>query len=76
MNNVRQRRYRGYCLPEAPLRRAVERFVERRDAIEAAVRSVPASERDIRRIIGYLDDFYRAAGKPDRLLKGFERRCL
>ena len=76
MRSVRQRRYRGYCLPEAPLRRAVERFVERRDAIDAAVRAIPADEQDIRRIVAYLDRFFRNAARPDRLLAQFERRCL
>jgi hypothetical protein len=74
--SVRQRRYRGYCVPEEPLERAIKRFLERRDAIDAVVRDVPADEKYIRRTADYLDKFFRMARDPDRLLKRFEKRCL
>jgi hypothetical protein len=34
------------------------------------------SEKDKERRIGYLAQFFRAAGNEDRLLRVFERRCL
>ncbi|NNE05716.1 MAG: hypothetical protein HKN15_08350 [Xanthomonadales bacterium] len=76
LRSVRQRRYRGYCLPEPAHRRAIRHFVDRRRTILASAGSVPAADSDVARIVNYLDDFFDDTGKPDRLLARFERYCL
>ena len=48
-----------------------------RPEIVAIIRSLPVlGDKDKERRMAYLDQFFRAAGKPDRLLKRFENRCL
>jgi hypothetical protein len=76
LRSVKQRRYRGYCLPEPPLRRAVETMIARQHDIIAAALSVPADPRQLDSIETYLDGFFKLTDKPERLLSRFENRCL
>jgi hypothetical protein len=77
LKSVTQRRYRGFCTDRANLEQALETIVSRRPEIAALIDSLPVlSDRDKASRTRYLDQFFRAAGKPDRLLKRFENRCL
>jgi hypothetical protein len=67
---VRERLYRGPCLPEPQIAAIVARFVDRRDAIHALYDSLPALDRGYaRHAVQYLDEFYDAAKDP----RGFAR---
>jgi hypothetical protein len=77
IDRVTQRRYRGFCTERTRLEQALETIVSKRQDIEALIESLPVlSEKDKERRIGYLAQFFRAAGNEDRLLRVFERRCL
>jgi len=77
LKRVTQRRYRGFCTDRIYLEQALEAVVSRRPEIVAIIRSLPVlSDRDKERRVGYLDQFFRAAEKPERLLQRFENRCL
>ena len=77
LKRVTQRRYRGFCTDRVHLEQALETIVSRQPEIIALIRSLPVlSDRDKERRVGYLEQFFRAAAKPDRLLKRFENRCL
>ena len=77
LKSVTQRRYRGFCTDRAYLEQALQAIVARRPEIVAIVESLPVlSDRDKQRRAGYLEQFFRAAEKPERLLQRFENRCL
>ena len=77
LKSVTQRRYRGFCSDSVYLEQALQVIVSRRPEIAAIIESLPVlGDRDKERRVGYLDQFFRAAEKPDRLLKRFEQRCL
>jgi len=77
LKSVTQRRYRGFCTDRAYLEQALETIVSKRPEINALIRSLPVlSEKEAERRVRYLDPFFRAANNKDRLLTGFERRCL
>jgi hypothetical protein len=77
LKRVTQRRYRGFCTERVHLEQALETIVSRRPEIIAMIHSLPVlDDRDKERRVGYLEQFFRAAAKPDRLLKRFENRCL
>lgn len=77
LKSVTQRRYRGFCTDRVDLEQALEAVVSERPEIVAIIRSLPVlGDKDKERRMAYLDQFFRAAGKPDRLLKRFENRCL
>ena len=77
LKSVTQRRYRGFCTDRVYLQQALDAVVSRRPEIIAIIRSLPVlSDRDKERRVSYLDQFFRAAERPDRLLKRFENRCL
>ena len=77
LTRVTQRRYRGFCTDRVHLERALDTIVSERSQIIAMIRSLPVlSDRDKKRRVGYLEQFFRAAEKPDRLLRLFENRCL
>jgi hypothetical protein len=72
---VRERLYRGYCQPESVLAGVLERFRSAKDSIYAAVRTVPdLSERDVRSILDYFDDFFRSLERG-ALQREFTRGC-
>ncbi len=77
LESVTQRRYRGFCTESVYLQKALETIVSRRSEIIAMVLSLPVlGNKDKERRVNYLEQFFRAAAKPDRLLKRFENRCL
>ena len=77
LKSVKQRRYRGFCTDRRYLEQALETIVTKRPEINAVIRSLPVlSEKEAGRRVRYLDQFFRAAEKRDRLLTRFERRCI
>jgi hypothetical protein len=75
IRSVRERLYRGYCQPESVLAGVLERFRSAKDSIYAAVRTVPdLSERDVRSILDYFDDFFRSLERG-ALQREFTRGC-
>lgn len=77
INRVTQRRYRGLCTDRSYLSAALADVVAKREPILDVVRTLPGLEpRNAERAERYLDDFFEAAGDPERLLRSFERRCL
>ena len=77
LKRVTHRRYRGFCTDRVYLEQALETIVSRRPEIIALIHSLPVlGDRDKERRVGYLEQFFQAAAKPDRLLKRFENRCI
>lgn len=77
LKSVTQRRYRGFCTDRAYLEQALQSVVARRPEMTEIIHSLPVlSDKDKERRVAYLDPFFRAAGKPERLLRRFENRCL
>ena len=77
IDRVTQRRYRGFCTERASLEKALVTVVSKRQEIAALIDSLPVlSDRNKRSRMSYLDQFFRAAAKQDKLLGSFEKRCL
>jgi len=76
IHSVRERLYRGYCQPDSILNGAFARFRSAKDSVYAAVRDVPElSERDVRGLLDYFDDFYRAIDNRSVVQRDFVRGC-
>jgi len=76
IKSVRERLYRGYCQPDTVLSPVLARFRAAKDSIYASVRAVPdLPERDIRGVLGYFDDFFRAIDDRGTVQREFVRRC-
>jgi hypothetical protein len=76
IKSVRERLYRGYCHPDTVLSPVLARFRAAKDSIYAAVRAVPdLPERDMRGVLGYFDDFFRAIDDRGTVQREFLRRC-
>ena len=75
---VTQRRYVGYCSSDiATVAEALDYVTGLRDEILAVVASVPALGKryaDSRQ--RYIEDFFEAAARPQKLLKQFGRDCI
>ena len=77
IDKVTQRRYQGFCTEKDTLGKALDFVVSKRPDIVEVIESLPVlSDRDKKRRISYLDQFFRAAGDRERLLRQFERRCI
>jgi len=76
IHSVRERLYRGYCQPDSILFKVFARFRAAKDSIYAAVRAVPdLSEKDVRGLLDYFDDFYRAIDNRAVVQRDFMRAC-
>jgi hypothetical protein len=75
IRSVRERLYRGYCAMNDELPWAVERFNEKRGAIERIFDAEPVDEHTRRRTIKYLDDFYATINDPEELGKEVVGDC-
>ncbi len=77
IDSVTQRRYRGFCTDRDTLKKALDTVVSKRGDIAALIESLPVlSDKNKHSRMSYLDQFFRAAEKEDKLLKRFENRCL
>lgn len=76
IRSVRQRYFTGICKEEGVWRRAIERFVERRDALYAEVAALPKLDGKSRqRTIEYMDDFFATITDDSRLAEQILSRC-
>jgi hypothetical protein len=76
IRSVRERLYRGYCQPDSVLMGVLARFRGAKDSVYAAVRAVPdLMEGDVRALLGYFDDFFRAIDDPGTVRREFVHRC-
>jgi hypothetical protein len=78
LRTVRQRLYRGYCVPPDDLQAAVARLQERRPAIEALYRDdigrlLP--EATVKRTLEYFDEFYRTLADPASVRREIAGAC-
>lgn len=72
-----RRRSRVFCADRDEIAAAIDRIVERRDAIDRAIAETPgASDKEIARMQRYVARFYRAARKKDSLVKRIDQRCV
>ncbi len=77
IDRVTQRIYRGVCMDDKKLRRAVRNIVAKRADILKVVADVPGlSERQRKRRSRFLEGFFEKAEKEDKLLKNFASRCI
>ncbi len=77
IRRVTQRRYRGYCMPREALGGALKTVLGHREDILRVVDDLPQlSQKDIKSLRRYLEDFFALAADKDKLLGRFERRCL
>lgn len=76
IRSVRERLYRGFCQPDSVLLGVLARFRGAKDSVYAAVRAVPdLMEGDVRGLLGYFDDFFRAIDNPGTVRREFVHRC-
>jgi hypothetical protein len=75
IRSVRQRVYRGYCVANAELEWAVQRFNERREAIERVFNSGTIDERTRGRTLEYLADFYEIINDPEEFEEEIVEEC-
>jgi hypothetical protein len=76
IRSVRQRWYRGFCQPDSLLMGVLARFQGAKDSVYAAVRAVPdLPEGDVRDVLGYFDEFFRAIDNPGAVRREFVRGC-
>lgn len=79
IRHVRDRLFRGYCVPAEEYERAFALLRERRDAITALYHDEigrllkPAT---VRRTLEYLDDFYRVLESPSAARRRIVEACL
>ena len=77
IDRVTQRRYRGFCTDRDRLEKALDTIVSKRQDIAALIESLPVhSDKNKGSRMSYLDQFFRAAEKEEKLLKRFENHCL
>lgn len=77
ISRVTRRLYRGYCVSPGALAAALDRIVELREAILAVPDGITGlTTRESERATKYLQSFFESAENRDRMLSGFERRCL
>jgi hypothetical protein len=75
IRSVRQRLYWGYCATNAELDWAVQRFNERRAAVEQVFDSEPVDERSRSRTLDYISEFYETINDPEELQDDIVDRC-
>lgn len=77
VSNVRQRRYRGFCVHNDEARAAAADMLARRGAILAALNEVPELSDGVRRTAAaYLDGFFAAIATPAEVERNLLRTCL
>lgn len=76
IRNVKERKFRGPCRPEAAYRVAAKRFADRKEAIYEAIRSVPGMpEREQNAVREYLREFFEIVESPGRLKREVVDQC-
>jgi len=78
IRSVRDRIFRGYCVPDEEFARAFALFQERRPAIEALYADEVGrllDRRSTERALDYIDEFYRTIGDPRRARREIVEAC-
>jgi hypothetical protein len=76
IESVRTRWYRGYCRPDAELQLALDEFKQRRDDIYRTCNGVPfLSEKDLKKTIKYMDQFFKTIENPRTVNVVFHQNC-
>jgi hypothetical protein len=76
IHSVHERLYRGYCQPDTIVTAVLARFRAAKDSMYAAVRAVPdLSDKDVRGLLDYFDDFYKAIDNRAVVQRDFMRAC-
>ncbi|MDH3812376.1 MAG: hypothetical protein OEU60_11780 [Gammaproteobacteria bacterium] len=77
INNVRVRRYRGYCIPDLQIAAAVQAILDREVEITALVRDLPdTSSKETKRRLEFLARFFKAARDDEKFVAKLERKCI
>jgi hypothetical protein len=76
IESVKTRLYRGFCVSDSELQPALEEFRQRKDEIYQTINSVPfLSERELKKILKYIDDFFDIIENPKKVESEFQRKC-
>lgn len=76
IETVRTRLYRGFCRPDEELQLALNEFRQRREEIYQTCRSVPfLTEKEMSKIIKYMDEFFITIENPKKVEVEFHRNC-
>ncbi len=76
IRNVRQRLFRGSCVPPDQMARTIQVFKEQKDAVYALYMDQPQLDEKVReKTIDYLDDFYEIINNDGRVNREIVRRC-
>jgi hypothetical protein len=76
IRSVRERRYRGLCLHNAEVRRAVADFIAARPTLEAEIGAIPGlSVRSRSTLLGYLASFFEDVATPDKVERNLIQDC-
>lgn len=77
LRDVTQRRYRGYCIDQDALARALDRIAAQRDAILQILPGLGAvTGSKLTSRVRYLEGFFKNAADREEMLGEFAERCL
>jgi hypothetical protein len=76
IRNVRNRRYRGFCVQQEVLREAIDAITARKDEVLAVVTGLPVlTEKQKTKQVDYLEKFFSQARNEEKLMVSFEKSC-
>lgn len=76
LRNNRQRLYRGFCVEEATMTAAVEKYLEAQEQIMTIVSDVGnRSQRSVNRSISFMEDFFEVLNDPEELTDEIIEKC-
>jgi hypothetical protein len=75
IRSVRERLYRGYCVTNPELDQTIQRFNDRRSAIEHVFDADPVAERARKRTLDYISSFYDIINDPKARQKDIVDKC-
>ncbi len=77
VQEVRNRRYRGYCIDSSHLAAALQGLLDQQAAFQALLQALPAVDaKATGRQQEFLERFYRDVGDPEVLAAKLDRRCV
>ena len=77
LKNVRQRRYRGYCIDQEHVGTALRQVKSQESEILQTIGAIPGlSDSDKATMSDYIGQFFKKAQHEDKLLRLYEKRCL
>jgi len=76
IENVRQRRFWGYCRPKEDYHAAFEVFMDKKPAIYELIENSPyINEKELKDVMSYLDQFYEIINDPRSIEYEFYQKC-